>query len=279
MKTSLKTLAILFAASLIFTSCRKEEKEALEDTATSGDNEQAEGMSDEASNIADNAAKLGNNFSMRTDGTASAYELLSQCATVTHDTVSTPRALTIDFGASNCLCNDGRYRRGKILVTYTGRYFENGSVRTITFDNFHRNDNKVEGTRIVTNNGLNNAGQYSWTITANNMKITRTDGTFHSWSSTRTRTMIAGQSTPLIWSDDEYSITGSASGTNRNGVAYTANITTPLHRSMSCRWIDTGVITISPTGKAERELDYGNGNCDDEATIRVGSRTRTINLN
>lgn len=279
MKTTLKTLAILFAASLIFTSCRKEEKEALEDTATSGDNEQAEGMSDEASNIADNAAKLGNNFSMRTDGTASAYELLSQCATVTHDTVSTPRALTIDFGASNCLCNDGRYRRGKILVTYTGRYFENGSVRTITFDNFYRNDNKVEGTRIVTNNGLNNAGQYSWTITANNMKITRTDGTFHSWSSTRTRTMIAGQSTPLIWSDDEYSITGSASGTNRNGIAYTANITTPLHRAMSCRWIDTGVITISPTGKAERELDYGNGNCDDEATIRVGSRTRTINLN
>jgi hypothetical protein len=279
MKITFKTMAILFAFSLAFSSCRKDEREALEDVATSGDNEQAEGMSDEASNIADNAAKLGNNFSMRTDGSTSAYELLSQCATVTHDTVSNPRALTIDFGTTNCLCNDGRYRRGKILVTYTGRYFDIGSVRTINFDNFYRNDNKVEGTRTVTNNGLNSSGQYNWTINASNMKITRTDGTFHTWSSTRTRTMTAGQGTAQIWSDDEYTITGSASGTNRNGIAYTANITTPLHRAMSCRWIDSGVITISPTGKAERELDYGSGNCDNEATIRVGNRTKTITLN
>ena len=279
MKTILKTMAMFLAASLIFTSCRKDEKEALEDTATSGDNEQAEGISDETSNIADNAAKLGNNFSMRTDGSNAAYELLSQCATVTHDTISSPRSLTIDFGTTNCLCNDGRYRRGKIMVTYTGRYFDIGSVRTSTFDNFYRNDNKIEGTRTVTNNGLNSSGQYSWTINATNMKITRTDGTFHTWSSTRTRTMTAGQNTPLIWSDDEYTITGSANGTNRNGITYTANITTPLHRAMSCKWIDSGVITISPTGKVERQLDYGNGICDNEAIMIVGSRSRTITLN
>jgi hypothetical protein len=264
---------------MMLSACKKDEKEAVDDLTTSGDNEQAEGLSDEASNIADNAARLGNNFSIRTDETYQQYELLSQCATVTHDTTVSPRLITIDFGTTNCLCNDGRYRRGKILVSYTGNYFGAGSARTITFDNFYRNDNKVEGTRTVTNNGLNSAGQYTWTINAQNMKITRTDGTFHTWNSVRTRTMVAGQSTPLIWSDDEYELNGNANGVNRNGIAYTADITTTLHRSMSCRWIDRGVITISPTGKAQRELDFGSGTCDNEATIRVGNRTRTITLN
>jgi hypothetical protein len=236
-------------------------------------------MADDAMNIADNAAR-GNNEVARTDSPQDIYEALSACATITRDTVSNPRIITIDFGSTNCLCNDGRYRRGKIIVSYAdGRYFDIGSVKTITFDNYFRNDNQVEGTRTVTNNGRNSANQLNWTINAQNMKITRPDGSFHTWNSTRTRTMLNGESTPLNWRDDEYNISGSASGVNVRGVAYTATITTPLHRKLDCRWIDSGVIKITPDDKPTRTLDYGNGACDRLLTVSVNNRSRTIEMN
>jgi hypothetical protein len=277
MKTKLFLLALSISVIALNSSCRKIVREA-QDTLTASDNEQAEGISDDATAIADNAARLGNQFSMRTDGSQSVYEALSQCATITHDSLSNPKSLIIDFGSTNCLCRDGRYRRGKILVSYTGKYFETGSVRTMTFDNFYRNDNKLEGTRTITNNGLNAQGQFFWTINANNMKVTKTDGKIHTWNSTRTRTMIAGQYT-TDWYDDEYLISGSASGINGRGENYTAQITTPLHRALSCRWIDSGVIEISPEDRRTRIVNFGSGTCDNEATITVGNRSRTINMN
>lgn len=277
MKVKLIVMTLGLSGLMLSTSCRKIVRES-QDTLTESDNEQAEGISDDASAIADNAAKLGKQYSMRTDGTQSVYEVLSQCANVTHDTVSNPRTLVVDFGSANCLCRDGRYRRGKILVSYTGRYFETGSVRTMTFDNFYRNDNKLEGTRTITNNGLNAQGQYFWTINASNMKVTKTDGSIHSWNSTRTRTMVAGQNTS-DWYDDEYLISGTASGINARGINYTAQITTPLHRALSCRWIDSGVIEISPEERRTRIVNFGSGTCDNEATITVGNRSRTINMN
>ena len=278
MKTIKMAGLILLAGMLSLSSCRRDRFE-WKDTQTASDNEQAEGIADEAVNISDNAARGFNNVA-RLSGSEGMLEAMSGCATVTKDTVSNPQVITIDFGPTNCLCNDGRYRRGKIITTYTGgRYFDIGSVKTVTFDNFYRNDNKVEGTRTITNNGSNAAGQPYWTITAQNMKITRPDGTFHTWNSTRTRTMISGQSTQQSWTDDEYSITGTASGVNKAGKAYTATITTPLHRLLSCRWIDSGIVEIVPEDGPTRTLDYGSGACDNILTVSVGSRTRTIEMN
>ena len=51
-------------------------------------------------------------------GSAEMARLISTCAQRTY--VSDTRTLTIDFGSTNCLCPDGRYRRGKIVVVFTG---------------------------------------------------------------------------------------------------------------------------------------------------------------
>lgn len=278
MKTKFLIAALFVSTGLTISSCNKDRNE-WKDTQTASDNEQAEGMADDAINIADNAAR-GNADVARTASPVEVFEAMSGCATITRDTVSNPRTMVIDFGPTNCLCNDGRYRRGKILVSYSGgRYFDIGSVKTVTFDNYFRNDNKVEGTRTITNNGRNSSNQLNWTINAQDMKITRPDGSFHTWNSTRLRTMLSGESTPLIWRDDEYSITGSASGTNVRGVNYVANITTPLHRKLDCRWIDSGVVEVVPEDKPTRTLDYGNGACDRLLTVTVNGRSRTIEMN
>lgn len=270
-------LPLMLVACLVTLSACKKDRDDLNDTTIASDNEQSETFSNDVMNIADNAAKTGS-AGVRNSTDQEMFEALGQCASITHDTIANPRVLIIDFGASNCLCADGRNRRGKIIVTYTGRYFEAGAVKTMNFENFYRNDNKLEGTRIITNNGLNTQGKMSWTINAQAMKITKTNGKAHTWNSVRTRTMLAGNDTPA-WTDDVYEITGNASGVNANGINYTASITKPLHRAMSCRWIDSGIIEITPEGRSTRKVDFGTGNCDDQATVSVKKRTRNITLN
>jgi hypothetical protein len=282
--TKIKTAflsALLFFVAFSFTSCRKENISETVDTevATANDSEESESVSDEVGNITD-AAYKGNSIVGRSSAQEVQLDALSNCATITRDTISNPHLMTIDFGTTNCLCNDGKYRRGQILVSYTGSYFAQGAVKTITFNNFYRNDNKVEGTRTVKNLGIDASGNMAWSISAVNMKITRTNGNSHTWNSERTRTMIAGQNTNA-WIDDQYSITGSGNGVNANGVSYTANITTPLHRALSCHWIDSGVIAFTRSNGSTRTINFGSGSCDDQAVVTVSKangNTTTKNI-
>jgi hypothetical protein len=49
---------------------------------------------------------------------------------------------------------------------------------------------------------------------------------------------------------------------------------------MSCRWFDKGVLTLTRNNGSSRTVDFGDGTCDDQATITVtGRRGRTITRN
>jgi len=39
-----------------------------------------------------------------------------------------------------------------------------------------------------------------------------------------------------------------------------------------------GVMEITPSGKTARVIDFGNGACDDDATITVGKTTKNFKL-
>lgn len=275
-KVILTGLAFIAAISFSITSCKKESKtELAENNESVNDASTADASFNDADNVADNAARSGG-----TDiRTASSDQLTGACATVTNDTVN--NKITIDFGSVNCVCRDGKNRRGKILVSYTGRYKESGSVHTITFDNYYVNDNKVDGTKTVTNKGLNANGMPYWEITANgSVKLADGSGTV-TWSSTRTRTMTAGYGT-ATWIDDEYDITGTATGTSAKGINFTTTITTALHKKIDCKWFTSGVVEHTPDGKPKRIVDFGSGTCDDQATVTVEgqrrSKTYTITL-
>jgi hypothetical protein len=274
---NLKFLLPLLAGMIFFLgSCSKDTPVDTSFTA-SQDDAYAESVFDNVTNLADEAYDVGSSNFKSAEATDNRI-FLSSCATVTLDTTVFPRVLTIDFGDSNCLCRDGRYRRGKIIVSFTGRYRKPGTVRTTTFDNYYVNDNQVEGTKVVTNNGFNDRGHMNWTITVNGV-ITLADGNGTiSWNSQRNREWVEGASTPRDRWDDVYWITGQSSGQRASGLQWTRKITNPLVVKLACRFIVAGTMEIKPEGKATRTLDFGNGECDNLATITVNGNTRTIHL-
>ncbi len=279
-KTILKNSAMLFVAlTLTLTACKRNKTDnttsttpALTNSDDNGgyatDAAKLEESSNDALSIADAAAATGG-ANLRT---SSGYPV------VTNDTSVSPRQLTIDFGPTNHLCLDGKNRRGKILVSYTGKYKDAGSIHTITFSNYYVNDIQRTGSKTVENKGMNTSGQYYYTVTVNDSLILATDSVI-SWTGNRTRTWLAGYSTSTR-SDDEYQIDGTTTVKRANGRTFTMTITTPLHVAVTCPYIESGVMTISSSSFSggSRTLDYGTGGCDNSATLTVGTHTYTITL-
>ena len=269
-----KSIFLVALAVLALSACKKEKEEEVDnDVSAAQDNALFEKTYNDAGDIADQAAISGSLSGYRIDDNSSA---LSHCATITHDTVSNPHILTIDFGSSNCMGHDGRNRRGQIIVSYTGAYRDSGHVHTITFNNYYVNDYHVEGSKTVTNMGHNNSGHLYFTIQVNGL-ITNPGGQQRSWTSSRQREWIQGEST-LVWGDDIYLVSGSASGTSFAGRAFSVTILTPLRIELSCRYIVSGSFRLTIQGRPDRTLDYGNGACDANATVTINNHTYNIIL-
>jgi hypothetical protein len=264
------TIAAYTVSVIIFmAACHKNK---VEDTGYANDHATTEQTFNDVQTISDQAAAT----SSATLGYKTTATTIGGCATVTR----TSGKIVVDFGNSDCVCHDGRKRRGQIIVTYTGEYADVGSVHTITFDNYYQNDNKVTGTKTVTNIGPNSQGQPVFNVSVNGSVTLQSSGGTISTEWTRVRTWTAGYSTPTDMTDDTYQITGSGTLTRANGRVISETITAPLVVAYSCRWIEAGAITFSVATGQSRVLNYGDTpNCDDLATIKLGNGTvRNITL-
>lgn len=273
---NLKMTALISLATLgiLMFSCNKDNDIQTEDNTVARDDAFAEKVFEEVSNISDEA------YDLRT-GHLKSLEwnrlFLSDCATVTLDTTAIPYVLTIDFGDTNCLCNDGRYRRGQIIVTFNGRYRHPGTVITHTLQDYHVDDNWIEGTHVLTNMGENGNGNLYFTIEVVGVIHLADNGGTISWNSSREREWIQGSGTGTPW-DDIYLITGTADGVNASGETWEKEIITALRAELACRFIVSGTMEIRPENRPVRLLDFGNGECDNIATVVVNGVTYTITL-
>jgi hypothetical protein len=272
------SFAILTAACVLsLAACNKmknDNKADNEDTGYATEHAMLEKTFSDAQSISDEAGTSGSLSNYRM---ISGNSVLGNCATVTNDTSVNPHTLAIDFGATNCLCADGIYRRGKILVSYTGRYKDAGHAHTTSFDNYYVNDNGVTGTKTVTNMGTDASGNPTYNISVSGAIVLANGNGTVSWNSTRTRTWLSGYNTPS-WKDDVYGITGNGTVTRANGKTFDMNITTPLHVALDCRWIESGVVQITPQSGNVRTLDYGSGVCDAQANYTVNGKTYSVTL-
>jgi hypothetical protein len=281
----MKTNRIIIAAMLmlgtsafIMTGCKKDNTED-NDTSSASDNALAEATFNDVTNISDEAGYSGSLSNYRL---GDSQGVLTSCATVSFDSLNTSDqdTIKIDFGTTNCTGNDGRNRRGIIWVYYNGHYRDSASTHTITFSNYYVNDNQVLGSKTVTNLGHNSNGNLVYDINVNGQLILANNGGTVTWTSQRQREWTSGEST-MIWSDDVYSVTGSASGTGADGHNFTVNITSPLIRNMSIgcrRHFVQGVFVLTPDNKPARTVDFGSGTCDDIATVTINNHIYTIHL-
>jgi len=268
-KTILKAgSALLVAGVVFFAACKKNDStaSATEDVSYGQEQAQLEKTSDDVQTIGDQAYE-----SM--DGKLSTYRTaattLSSCATITKDTVN--GIITVNFGTVDCRCNDLNYRRGEVIIHYTGRYLATGSVHTITFSNYFVNDNQLTGSKTVTNAGTNASGQIYWNVSVNDSILLANNAGIISWTATRTRTLTS--STPIT-----YSITGGGSLTRANGAVVTHTITSPLIITAGCAWIEQGTVADTLSNGKTAILDYGNGVCDALATVTYNGHTYNITL-
>ncbi len=273
----LKLVMIAFLSfAFAISSCKKDENSQIEitDTSTSQYDALAESIITDVGDMIDEAYNLSlGNYKSTEDDTI----ILGPCATITLDTVVFPHELIIDFGEENCLCRDGRYRRGKIINTFTGRYLEPGTILTHSFDEYFVNDNKVEGSRVVTNMGYNTNENLYFTIEVEILITLAEKGVTFGWNASRVREWAEGADTPQRW-DDVFLLTGTAEGIRPSGLNWTREIIIPLRREVSCRYIVSGSVQIEPEGKPVRLLDYGDGECDNIATVTINGKTFTIYL-
>lgn len=274
---NLGLMALLFTFS--FVACKKDSNDGNnghdENLESAENNSLAESNFNDITTFVDLAAYNGSSITFRTTEEQS---VLSGCVTITVDTVSSPRRITIDFGTVNCLCLDNRNRRGKIIATYNGKYKDSGTVIGITLENYFVNDNQIKGTKTVTNKGKNGQGNLVYQIEVNGQVVKANNGGTITWISTRQREWKAGANTPLNILDDVYGITGSANGTNVSGHGYAITIAQELVRKMNCKWFESGILTLVPEGLDAISLDYGNTGCDASATVIIANKSYPIVL-
>lgn len=274
-RSFLLILTTLMVTAVVLSSCRKNR----DSTLSSSNNALAESMFDDVYKQIDDAASQEDSLTQKTGD----YNLVTAaCATVTLEYVTTgqawPKRLTIDFGNTGCTGQDGRTRTGKIICEFTGWYRQQGTVITTTLDNYHVNSNLVEGTHIVTNEGRDADNNIYFSINVVGASITTPDGTIE-WTSSRTRTWVEGEGTTW-WTDglngildDVYEVDGFANGVNIEGNAFSAEITEPLRVQIGCRWVTQGKLELTPQNLSTRTVDYGDGNCDNQASVEVNGHT------
>jgi hypothetical protein len=73
-------------------------------------------------------------------------------------------------------------------------------------------------------------------------------------------------------------VTGNESISRSNGDSWTKNISNPLIRLGTCRHYVKGVVEYKVKGSVAVVLNYGDGTCDDKATVTANGKTVDIVL-
>jgi len=208
----------------------------------------------------------------------------SDCPIVTYNPSKDvyPHTKTVDYG-TGCTGSDGVTRSGKRFATIYAD--ENtapaGKVISVTtFSNYYASGVNIAGTIKISIGNPANPGPLVLKYVVNKT-VTDTLGNTSSYVNTATQKLISGggNNSPA---DDVFQISQNTYGTEVSGDS--AMITwksesdpaNPVIKANSCQFRSQGAlkITLKQLGVITNEyLDYGNGDCDNKATLSVNNGT------
>jgi hypothetical protein len=189
------------------------------------------------------------------------------------DTLIYTGTLTIDYGDGST-CESDRVRKGKITDTFSymltwGDSITFTSTETITFEAFVRDSVQLDGTFVITST------KGSKTVEVQDATLTYPDGTSVSWEGELTYEYDRGEW--CKWSDNTIRVTGSITGTNREGAEFSWVITEELIYKYKCDHRHrfrpvSGTVEVT-IGGVLSVIDFGDGACDKKYTITVDGET------
>jgi hypothetical protein len=273
-------LAVAIVCLLSVTSCKKEDDENVQ---SAEDNAQIE---TEYSQVFDMVA---NYLSVDPKTRKTESNILSDDAEVifTDTTFDDGDGVdfTIDYGPVNngsaykgVQCKDRRYRAGKIHVGISDRWGLTPCTLTFaisTGDNYYIG-NGASMFQVTGNARVEHVSTDSFTFVVTDATLHRDNGTAQ-WSCDRKLKVTSNVSAQ--WLNNEYDLTGTASGTAVNGQTFAVENVTPLHKRIAYGCLSTfvtGKLTVTTSGKQE-DLNYdvnGRGECDN--IITAGSKDVTL---
>lgn len=293
---SLQIILMVISGSLLFSSCQKDKSDSNPNdakavAAASSDEQMLEAnfnaVFDDAAGIDDLTAgedigiygSTGSGIFSKSIDAGAAARTTTRCFTVTvtpKEKGVFPKTVTLDFGSG---CDAGGHtRRGKINFTYSGRLHVPGNQVVTSFENYSIDSFSIEGKHTLTNNASSGANQKSFSTKVENAKITNTQsGKWWTWNSERVFTQTEGNGTVFFPWDDVYTLDGQSAGSTSLGVNWTSQITNPLTKKMTCHWLVSGKVEIR-VNNTVGSLDFGNGDCDNEANLTVNGDSKTITL-
>lgn len=190
-----------------------------------------------------------------------------------------PRTITLDYGEETELEN-GRIISGIIEIVVSAPMNTEGATRTVTFTDFSVDSLVVNGYIEKEVVSLED-GRVVHIV--RDLVVTYPDGTEVEYYAEMERTWSQGMGTPFYHGDDVMGITGFATCKDSDGNEYTREIKEQLQKRGGCRYLVSGEVEYSANGLAFGSVNYGDGTCDNVATMnmargqkqfRIGERVR-----
>ena len=275
----MKTKFLLFVSVLsmaIFIGCTNEPvNEAATSSTISADetiiNTEIDATVDDVSIIAEDQFNLQKSISAKTS--TPIKSMLPVCAKVIVDVTNTTWTRTIDFGSQGCTLHNGNVVKGKIIITFSKNFTT--PVKTISYklEGFYHNGSLIEGSKTVIHELKKSdllADIHPVTTHSIDLKITSPEGKVYTRIGTRVREMVEGFATIGNWEDNVFKVWGYHTTTFPDGSKYTfKTIMQTLLFKMSCKmpFPVSGIVNIAKNDLIIGALDYGNGECDNKATM------------
>lgn len=159
---------------------------------------------------------------------------------------------------NNCVLNGTDNVNGTVTVTY--EVGEEASSFTATYQDFYVGTIKLNGTRTYEVLASNEQSSIEFTVVSD-MSVEMEDGSVISENGTKTFSITFGDSLETT----VFALSGNWT-VEADGNTYAVETLEDLQGNASCEHMTTGAMTISKNGLTVT-VDFGNGDCDDAATI------------
>jgi hypothetical protein len=267
-------MLILAAVAFLIPSCSKDDEGGSiseTDIALAQDEAYVEALYDDVDNLALTEIQTLDENDYVTSGMKSTSVGACYTVTVNHpDSTTFPKEVIIDFGEGCSVMYNGDTitRSGQIIINISNRWYRQNAEQVMTFNNFYFNGAKVEGTRTMTNNGLNEQNRLQIAIHLEAGKVTFSEGAFM----TRTASHVREWARKMNSFNDTIYVTGSANGVNVLGETYNREITEPLvwvHcAELQYRWsVAAGKMEITNSNRGNMTIEHTGNGCDGDVVV------------